>query len=75
MVKFFVPSTGLKPLGRNWEDLARTMRSASKEIYPDTFAIIDATELQCEVPLSLSLQSRHIRLQVPYNDEISCWDG
>ena len=32
------------------------MLSAFKEIYPDTFAII---ELRCEVPSSLSLQSQH----------------
>ena len=35
------------------------MPSAFKETYPDTFAIIDATELRCEVPSSLSLQSQH----------------
>ena len=30
-----------------------------KETYPSTFAVIDATELKCEIPSSLSLQSQH----------------
>ena len=34
------------------------MPSCFKESYPNTFAIIDATELRCQVPLSLSLQSQ-----------------
>ena len=47
---------GLLPLWPPWEDVARTMLSAFKEIYPDAFVII---ELQCEVPSSLPLQSQH----------------
>ena len=41
-----------------WEDVETTMPAAFKEMYPNTFAIIDATELKCETPSSLSLQSQ-----------------
>ena len=34
------------------------MPSCFKESYPNTFAIIDATELRCQVPSSLSLPSQ-----------------
>ena len=34
------------------------MPAAFKEMYPNTLAIIDATELKCETPSSLSLQSQ-----------------
>ena len=58
MGKLFCTFTGLGllPLWPIWEDVVRTMPSAFKEIYPDTFAII---ELRCKVPLLLCLQSQH----------------
>ena len=34
------------------------MPNCFRESYPATFAIIDATELYCEVPASLNLQSQ-----------------
>lgn len=58
-LNFLYLRLGLLPLWPDWDDVARTMPSAFKDLYPDTFAIIDATELRCEVPSSLSLQSQH----------------
>ena len=47
------------PLWPDWTDVEATMPAAFKISYPNTVAIIDATELKCEVPSSLSLQSKH----------------
>ena len=35
------------------------MPECFKRAYPNTFEIIDATELRCEIPSLLSLQSKH----------------
>ena len=32
---------------------------AFKKSYPETFIVIDATELRCKIPSNLSLQSQH----------------
>lgn len=50
---------GMIPIWPEWEEIERTMPPAFKEAYPSTIAIIDATELFCEVPSSLSAQSQH----------------
>ena len=48
------------PIWPDWEDVEKTMPKSFKAEYPNTFAIIDATELKCEVPSSLSLCNRSI---------------
>ena len=35
------------------------MPASFKNLYPSTFCVIDATELHCEIPSSLSLQLQH----------------
>ena len=50
---------GLVLIWPDWEDVESSMPSSFKESYPTTFTIIDATELRCEIPCSLSLQSQH----------------
>ena len=47
------------PIWPSWEGVHKSMPAAFKSAYPNTFCIIDATELRCEVPSSLSLQSKH----------------
>ena len=47
------------PLWPTWSKVESSMPSVFKNAYPTTFCIIDATELHCEVPSSLSLQSQH----------------
>lgn len=49
---------GMIPIWPTWEDVAKTMPSSFRRLYPSTFAIIDATELPVETPSSLSLQSK-----------------
>ena len=49
----------LIPIWPEWEEIERTMPFVFKKAYPSTFAILDATELFCEVPSSLSAQSQH----------------
>ena len=49
---------GSLPIWPSWESVERSMPNCFRESYPTTFAIIDATELYCEVPASLSLQSQ-----------------
>ena len=46
------------PLWPEWEQIEASMPSCFKESFPTTFAIVDATEIFCEVPSSLSLQSK-----------------
>ena len=58
-LNFLYLRLGLIPIWPEWEEIERTMPSVFKEAYPSTFAILDATELFCEVPSSLSAQSQH----------------
>ena len=46
------------PIWPEWEAVEETMPQCFKECYPNTFAIIDATEIRCEIPSSLPLQSQ-----------------
>ena len=47
------------PIWPSWEGVHKSMPAAFKSAYPNTFRIIDGTELRCEVPSSLSLLSKH----------------
>ena len=58
-LNFLYLRLGLIPIWPDWEDVERTMPVCFKEAYPTTFATLDATELFCEVPSSLSSQSQH----------------
>lgn len=49
---------GMIPIWPEWDAVAASMPASFKNLHPDTFIIIDATELRCEVPSSLSLQSQ-----------------
>ena len=49
---------GLLPLWPSSVSVEKSMPVVFKEAYPTTFCIIDATELMCEVPASLCLQSQ-----------------
>ena len=46
------------PLWPEWEQVEASMPFCFKESFPSTFSTIDATEIRCEVPSSLSLQSK-----------------
>lgn len=50
---------GLIPTWPKWEAVEASMPDAFRRAYPDTFCIVDATELRCEIPSMLSLQSQH----------------
>ena len=50
---------GLIPIWPEWEVIEASMPKPFQDAYPSTFCIIDATELRCQVPSSLSLQSQH----------------
>ena len=49
---------GSLPIWPLWEQVERSMPKCFKDSYPSTFCIIDATELFCEVPAFLPLQSQ-----------------
>ena len=49
---------GSLPIWPTWEKVAESMPQCFKEAYPSTFCIIDATEMFCETPSSLPLQSQ-----------------
>ena len=49
---------GMIPIWPSWEDVKKSMPAAFQRRYPDTFIIIDATELPVEKPSTLALQSQ-----------------
>ena len=49
---------GMIPIWPSWEDVKKSMPPAFQRRYPDTFIIIDATELPVEKPSTLALQSQ-----------------
>ena len=57
-INFLYLRLGMIPIWPDWEDVAASMPESFKANYPDTFIIIDATELRCQIPSSLSLQSQ-----------------
>ena len=57
-INFMYLRLGLLPLWPSSVSVEKSMPVVSKEAYPTTFCIIDATELMCEVPASLCLQSQ-----------------
>lgn len=58
-INFVYLRLGSLPIWPTWESVRETMPACFKESYPSTFIIIDATELQVEIPASLSLQSQN----------------
>ena len=58
-INFLYMRLGMIPIRPEWADVEKTMPETFKTSYPDTLLIIDATELRCERPSSLSLQSQH----------------
>ena len=50
---------GMLPIWPSEDAVARAMPTCFKDTYPDTFVIVDATEIHVEVPSSLSLQSQN----------------
>ena len=57
-INFLYLRLGSIPIWPDWEDVAESMPKSFRDTYPDTFIIIDATEIRCQVPSSLSLQSK-----------------
>lgn len=49
---------GLILIWPSWTTVTASMLDAFKRSYPKTFCIIDATELRCQTPSSLSTQSK-----------------
>ena len=49
---------GLLPIWPSSESIQSYMPVVFKETYPTTFCIVDATEIFCEMPVSLPLQSQ-----------------
>lgn len=58
-VNFLYLRLGMLPIWPTWEAVEQSMPASFRRTYPDTFAIVDATELFCETPSGLSLQSQH----------------
>lgn len=58
-INFLYLRLGMIPIWPEWSDVEASMPEVFKTSYPDTFLIIDATELRCERPSSLSLQSQN----------------
>ena len=58
-INFMYLRLGSIPIWPKWEHIEATMPESFKVDYPSTAVIIDATEIKCEVPAELSLQSQH----------------
>ena len=58
-VNFLYVHLGLLPIWPEWSDVEKTMPHVFKTSYPKTFLMVNATELRCKRPSSLSLQSHH----------------
>ena len=50
---------GLLPIWPDWCGVEKTMPKMFRKSYPDTFIIIDATEIKCESLSNLFPQSQH----------------
>jgi len=57
-INFMYLRLGLLPLWSSSVSVEKNMPAVFKAAYPTTYCIIDATELMCEVPASLCLQSQ-----------------
>ncbi|XP_065199188.1 uncharacterized protein LOC135830965 [Sycon ciliatum] len=57
-ISFLYLRLAMMPIWPEWDDVAKSMPQSFKQSFPDTFIILDATELRCEIPSSLSLQSQ-----------------
>lgn len=58
MVNYLYLRLGMMPIWPSPEKVAANLPDAFKDLYPDTFMLIDATEVKCEVPSSLPAQSQ-----------------
>ena len=58
MVNFIYLRLGMLPIWPRVQDVKKNLPDVVKELYPDTFMIIDVTEIRCEMPSSLPLQSQ-----------------
>ena len=57
-VNFIYLCLGMLPIWPSVQYVKKNLQDLFKELYPDTFMIIDATEIRCEVTSSLPLQSQ-----------------
>ena len=57
-IAFLYLRLGALPIWPSWEDVHASMPECFRTSYPDTFIIVDATELRTEVPSSLALRSK-----------------
>ena len=57
-INYLYLTLGSLPVWPSWDDVALTMPQVFKDTYPSTYIIINATEIQVEVPASLSSQSQ-----------------
>ena len=58
MLNYLYLRLGMLPVWPKVQDVAANLPSTFKELYPTTFPVIECTELRCEVPSSLPLQSQ-----------------
>ena len=58
MVNYTYLRLGMIPIWPSTEDVAANLPTVFQELYPSTFLVIDCTELRCEVPSSLPVQSQ-----------------
>lgn len=56
-LNFLYLRLGQIPLWPTWDDVEKSMPDCFRCTYPSTFVVLDATELRCEVPSALDLQS------------------
>lgn len=63
VVQLSVSATVPIPIWPTWDKVAATMPAAFRKAYPNTFNIVDATELRCEKPSAPDLQAK---LYSPY---------
>ena len=57
-INFLYLRLGMIPIWPDWQDVSDSMPKSFRATYPDTFIVLDATELRCQVPSSLALQSK-----------------
>ena len=58
MINYLYLRLGMIPIWPTPEQVSKRLPDVFKELYPTTFAVIDATEIKCEAPSSLPAQSQ-----------------
>ena len=58
MINYLYLRLGMVPIWPTPEQVSKRLPDVFKELYPTTFAVIDATEIKCEAPSSLPAQSQ-----------------